>query len=41
MKIDFTGKKAIVCGGSRGIGKASSTRLPNHSRSALLTKRKR
>ena len=22
MKIDFTGKKAIVCGGSRGIGKA-------------------
>lgn len=22
MKIDFAGKKAIVCGGSRGIGKA-------------------
>ena len=22
MKIDFTGKKAIVCGGSRGIGRA-------------------
>ena len=22
MKIDFTGKRAIVCGGSRGIGKA-------------------
>ena len=22
MKIDFTGMKAIVCGGSRGIGKA-------------------
>jgi NAD(P)-dependent dehydrogenase (short-subunit alcohol dehydrogenase family) len=22
MKIDFSGKKAIVCGGSRGIGKA-------------------
>ena len=22
MNIDFTGKKAIVCGGSRGIGKA-------------------
>lgn len=22
MKLDFTGKKAIVCGGSRGIGKA-------------------
>ena len=22
MRIDFTGKKAIVCGGSRGIGKA-------------------
>ena len=22
MHIDFTGKKAIVCGGSRGIGKA-------------------
>ena len=22
MKIDFTGKKAIICGGSRGIGKA-------------------
>ena len=22
MLIDFTGKKAIVCGGSRGIGKA-------------------
>ena len=22
MKIDFTGKKAIVCGGSKGIGRA-------------------
>ena len=22
MKIDFTGKRAIICGGSRGIGKA-------------------
>src|SRR5215475_7842872 len=22
MKIDFTGKKAIICGGSRGIGRA-------------------
>ncbi len=22
MKLDFTGKKAIICGGSRGIGKA-------------------
>ena len=22
MKIDFTGKKAVVCGGSRGIGRA-------------------
>ncbi len=22
MKLDFTGKKAIVCGGSRGIGRA-------------------
>src|ERR1700685_2157658 len=22
MNIDFTGKKAIICGGSRGIGKA-------------------
>lgn len=22
MKVDFTGKKAIVCGGSRGIGRA-------------------
>src|SRR4029453_17850046 len=22
MNIDFTGKRAIVCGGSRGIGKA-------------------
>jgi 3-oxoacyl-[acyl-carrier protein] reductase len=22
MNIDFTGKKAIVCGGSRGIGRA-------------------
>ena len=22
MKIDFTGKKAIICGGSRGIGKS-------------------
>ncbi len=24
MKIDFAGKKAIVCGGSRGIGRASA-----------------
>ena len=22
MNIDFTGKRAIVCGGSRGIGRA-------------------
>jgi hypothetical protein len=25
MKIDFAGKKAIVCGGSRGIGKPRET----------------
>ena len=22
MNIDFTGKKAVICGGSRGIGRA-------------------
>ena len=44
MKIDFTGKKAIVCGGSRGIGKAIALGIRGvraaTSRSAPATSRR-
>jgi len=39
MNIDFTGKKAIVCGGSRGIGRAIADTLANEGADVAICAR--
>ena len=42
MKIDFTGKKAIVCGGSKGIGRAIALGLAREGvKVAIAARRER